>query len=78
MAAAMAWRMAALRSAGAAFAAAGADLVVALCHSGIGAADHVAGMENAALPLARVPGIDALLTGHSHLVFPDPAFAGRA
>lgn len=57
--------------------AAGADLVIALCHSGIGAAAHSPGMENAAAPLARVPGIDVLLTGHSHRVFPDPAFAGR-
>jgi 2',3'-cyclic-nucleotide 2'-phosphodiesterase/3'-nucleotidase len=58
--------------------AAGADLVIALCHSGIGAAEHSPGMENAAAPLAREPGIDVLLTGHSHRVFPDPSFAGRA
>lgn len=58
--------------------AAGADIVIALCHSGIGAADHSTGMENAAVPLAGLPGIDALLLGHSHQVFPDPAFAGRA
>ena len=56
----------------------GADLIVALCHSGIGAAESVDGMENASLPLARVPGIDALVTGHSHLVFPSPAFSGMA
>ena len=29
-------------------------------------------MENAAIPLAAVDGIDAILTGHSHLVFPGP------
>lgn len=56
--------------------AAGADLVVALAHTGIGAFDHADGMENAALPLARIAGIDALVTGHSHLVFPSPQFAG--
>jgi len=48
----------------------GADLVVVLAHTGIGAAEHLAGQEHAALPLARVPGIDALMIGHSHLVFP--------
>jgi 2',3'-cyclic-nucleotide 2'-phosphodiesterase/3'-nucleotidase len=58
--------------------AAGADVVVALCHSGIGAADHTEGMENAAIPLAGVPGIDVMITGHSHLVFPGPDFAGQA
>ena len=54
---------------------AGADIIIALSHSGIGAADHEDGMENAAIPLAAVEGIDAILTGHSHLVFPGPDFA---
>lgn len=54
---------------------AGADLILALAHTGIGAAGHAEGMENAALPLARIDGIDALLTGHTHLVFPSPVFA---
>ena len=57
---------------------AGADLIVALAHTGIGAARHQDGMENAAVPLARVAGIDALLTGHSHLLFPSPVFGGMA
>ncbi|WP_158515973.1 bifunctional 2',3'-cyclic-nucleotide 2'-phosphodiesterase/3'-nucleotidase [Pararhodobacter sp. CCB-MM2] len=57
---------------------AGADLVIALAHTGIGAARHRDGMENAAVPLARVAGIDALLTGHSHLLFPSPVFSGMA
>lgn len=56
--------------------AAGADIVVALAHTGIGAARHADGMENAAIPLARLPGIDALLTGHNHLIFPSPQFDG--
>ncbi len=51
--------------------AAGADIVIALCHAGIGAAEHQPGMENAAVPLAAVPGIDAILTGHTHECFPD-------
>jgi 2',3'-cyclic-nucleotide 2'-phosphodiesterase / 3'-nucleotidase len=57
--------------------AAGADLVIALAHTGIGSDRHVAGMENAALPLARVPGIDLLVLGHSHLVFPHDDFSDR-
>lgn len=57
---------------------AGADLVVALAHSGIGSARHSPGMENAAIPLARVDGVDALLTGHNHLLFPSPVFATHA
>ncbi|WP_106745038.1 bifunctional 2',3'-cyclic-nucleotide 2'-phosphodiesterase/3'-nucleotidase [Yoonia maritima] len=50
----------------------GADVVVALCHSGIGSSDHVYGMENAAVPLAAVDGIDVILTGHTHEFFPAP------
>ncbi|MCV2867636.1 bifunctional 2',3'-cyclic-nucleotide 2'-phosphodiesterase/3'-nucleotidase [Defluviimonas sp. WL0002] len=56
----------------------GCDIVIALNHSGIGGAERVEGMENAAVPLARVEGIDAILTGHSHLVFPSPSFEGFA
>lgn len=52
----------------------GADLIIALSHSGIGAARHSDGMENASVPLAAVDGIDAILTGHNHLVFPSSAF----
>ncbi len=53
----------------------GADLIIALSHSGIGAADAEDGMENASIPLAAVDGIDAILTGHSHLVFPSSSYA---
>jgi 2',3'-cyclic-nucleotide 2'-phosphodiesterase/3'-nucleotidase len=55
--------------------AAGADLVVALVHSGLSAAPARGMDENAAAYLAQVPGIDAILAGHSHVVFPDPSFA---
>lgn len=57
---------------------AGADLIVALSHSGIGHLDEVEGMENASLALAGIPGIDAVLAGHSHRVFPDLTAAPRA
>ncbi|WP_289846688.1 bifunctional 2',3'-cyclic-nucleotide 2'-phosphodiesterase/3'-nucleotidase [Pacificibacter marinus] len=56
----------------------GADLIIALNHSGIGSAKHTEGMENASVPLAELDGIDAMVTGHSHLVFPSPAFDGLA
>ncbi|PWK54126.1 bifunctional 2',3'-cyclic-nucleotide 2'-phosphodiesterase/3'-nucleotidase [Silicimonas algicola] len=56
----------------------GADIVIALSHSGIGAAERTDMMENASVPLAQVDGIDALLTGHSHLVFPSPDYEGYA
>ncbi len=51
------------------------DLILALCHSGIasGSADD-AGLENAALQLASVEGIDALFCGHQHLRFPGEDF----
>lgn len=55
----------------------GCDLIIALSHSGIGDADHSDGMENASVVLAGVDGIDALVTGHNHLVFPSPTFADR-
>jgi len=55
---------------------AGADIIVALSHSGISAEPETEGMANAALYLAGVDGIDALVTGHSHLVFPSETYAG--
>ena len=54
----------------------GADLIVALSHSGI---DGQQGdmMENASLFVAGVEGIDVVMTGHQHLVFPNSKdFAG--
>jgi 2',3'-cyclic-nucleotide 2'-phosphodiesterase/3'-nucleotidase len=57
---------------------AGADIIIALSHSGIGSADRTDGMENASVPLAAVPGIDAIMTGHSHLVFPSKTYDAYA
>ena len=57
---------------------AGADIIIALSHSGIGAAEEGEMMENASVPLAAVEGIDAILTGHSHLVFPSGTYADYA
>lgn len=53
----------------------GADLIVALSHSGIGQGLASPAMEHASTALARISGIDALVAGHVHLVFPSPDFA---
>ena len=56
--------------------AAGADIVVAIPHSGI-AESHPDGLkENATAELAQVSGIDAILFGHAHTVFPSEAYEG--
>lgn len=55
--------------------AAGAELIVALAHSGIGPAKPEAGMENAATALAGIDGIDVVIAGHTHQVFPGPQIA---
>ncbi|MEB8387991.1 bifunctional 2',3'-cyclic-nucleotide 2'-phosphodiesterase/3'-nucleotidase [Rhodobacteraceae bacterium KMM 6894] len=52
--------------------AAGADLIVLLAHTGIDTRPARAMMENAALPLAALPGVDAIMAGHSHDIFPRP------
>lgn len=50
----------------------GADIVIALSHSGIDGSGPADKMENASLYVAAVDGIDAVFTGHQHLVFPGP------
>ncbi|AIK40042.1 bifunctional 2',3'-cyclic-nucleotide 2'-phosphodiesterase/3'-nucleotidase [Bacillus pseudomycoides] len=50
----------------------GADIIVALAHSGVDQSGYNAGMENASYYLAtKVPGVDAVLMGHSHTVITD-------
>ncbi|MDN5567284.1 MAG: bifunctional 2',3'-cyclic-nucleotide 2'-phosphodiesterase/3'-nucleotidase, partial [Paracoccus sp. (in: a-proteobacteria)] len=53
---------------------AGADLVIALAHSGIGSPTPSLRMEHAATALAAVPGIDVVIAGHTHEVFPGPGW----
>lgn len=48
----------------------GADIIVALSHSGIGTEERVMMEENATYDLTKVEGIDAVITGHNHLDFP--------
>ena len=56
----------------------GADLVVALCHSGFNTRPAEGNDENAAYYLTAEAGIDAVITGHQHRIFPDPSYANMA
>lgn len=49
---------------------AGADVIVVLSHSGIGEDTYVKGNENVGYQISEIEGVDALITGHSHLTFP--------
>ncbi|EOW9527681.1 bifunctional 2',3'-cyclic-nucleotide 2'-phosphodiesterase/3'-nucleotidase [Bacillus cytotoxicus] len=49
----------------------GADIIVALAHSGVDKSGYNTGMENASFYLTEVPGVDAVLMGHSHTVVTD-------
>lgn len=53
----------------------GADLVIALAHSGISSRPWTPGAENVAAALAAVEGIDAIIAGHTHEVFPGDGMA---
>lgn len=54
----------------------GADIIVAIPHSGIGQVTQEEMAENATYSLSKVEGIDAILFGHSHGVFPSEDYAG--
>ncbi|MGK3963745.1 5'-nucleotidase C-terminal domain-containing protein [Sorangium sp. So ce118] len=51
----------------------GAELVVAIIHGGLDDSPYTPTLENQAWHLAQVPGIDAMLMGHSHQIFPNPS-----
>ncbi|WBV21983.1 bifunctional 2',3'-cyclic-nucleotide 2'-phosphodiesterase/3'-nucleotidase [Pantoea piersonii] len=53
----------------------GADLVVAIPHSGLSSEPYHAMAENSVYYLSQVAGIDAILFGHAHAVFPGKDFA---
>jgi 2',3'-cyclic-nucleotide 2'-phosphodiesterase/3'-nucleotidase len=55
----------------------GADLVVALSHGGLDASPYSPKMENGSYYLSTT-GIDALMIGHSHLIFPKGKEVGAA
>ncbi len=53
----------------------GADIVVAIPHSGISTASRNGMEEQATYYLSLVPDIDAIMFGHSHRVFPSDTYA---
>nr|WP_254869237.1 2',3'-cyclic-nucleotide 2'-phosphodiesterase [Vibrio diazotrophicus] len=53
----------------------GADIIVAIPHSGISTEEYQEGAENSVYYLTKVKGIDAIAFGHSHAVFPSKEFA---
>ncbi len=56
--------------------AAGADVVIALSHAGISPLPREGGEEQASAYLTEIDGIDAVVTGHSHRIFPSAEFEG--
>ncbi len=51
---------------------AGADLVIALSHSGLGLDQGGQPAENISCALSDMPGIDAVIAGHTHQLYPRP------
>ena len=48
----------------------GADVIVVLAHTGIGNEIHETGEENVAYQITELDGVDAVITGHNHALFP--------
>lgn len=49
---------------------AGADVIVVLSHSGFGDTKHEEGEEDVTYLISKVKGVDAIITGHAHGLFP--------
>ena len=54
----------------------GCHLVIALAHTGLQDTCAAPDLENAAIPLAALKGLDVVVAGHTHLLLPGPAHAG--
>ncbi len=52
----------------------GADVIVALAHTGISGVPYQPGMENAGYYVTQIKDIDAVFTGHQHNTFPGPLY----
>lgn len=56
----------------------GADVIIAIAHSGIENGEQAAGAENAVYDLAlKTEGIDAIISGHQHGLFPGTDYPGN-
>ncbi|WP_077530986.1 bifunctional 2',3'-cyclic-nucleotide 2'-phosphodiesterase/3'-nucleotidase [Vreelandella utahensis] len=55
---------------------AGADVIVAIPHSGLSSDPYRAMAENSVYYLSEVEGVDAIAFGHAHAVFPSDEFSG--
>lgn len=53
----------------------GAEIIIAIPHSGLSAEPYRALAENSVYYLSQVKGIDAIMFGHAHAVFPSEEFA---
>jgi len=53
----------------------GADIVVLLAHTGLSSFPRKGDEENAGAYLTTIPGVDVVITGHSHMKFPSKAYA---
>ncbi|MEH7117931.1 metallophosphoesterase [Neobacillus vireti] len=54
----------------------GADIIIALAHTGISSQPYHPDTENAVYYLTQIPEINVVLAGHSHSVFPGPVYEG--
>jgi 2',3'-cyclic-nucleotide 2'-phosphodiesterase len=54
----------------------GADIIIALAHTGISSEPYRADTENAVFYLTQIPEIDVVLAGHSHSIFPGLVYQG--
>jgi 2',3'-cyclic-nucleotide 2'-phosphodiesterase / 3'-nucleotidase len=52
------------------------DVLVVLCHGGLTTRPAARNEENPGLQLAEIPGVDAIMLGHAHRVFPGADYAG--
>ncbi|MEH7415198.1 metallophosphoesterase [Neobacillus drentensis] len=52
----------------------GADIIIALAHTGISSEPYHADTENGVYYLTQIPEIDVVLAGHSHSVFPGSVY----
>lgn len=53
----------------------GAEIIIAIPHSGLSSEPYHAMAENSVYYLSQVPGINAIMFGHAHAVFPSKEFA---